>query len=367
MNNYEKLQKIAEILAEKAIETSKKKEKIPLSVVTGGIKAAFPDLNMSCLDKYSESFLCEKDESNFKVFDTLVQHSFLYKCGDECRRSLSNFAANVSGSIDYLMFIIICALPLTQKTPPEFQALLNLYLRVTYNFCASMNVSALFKLDYSMVRMITDEGEELTDYNEDYSVYPNYLELGPNPIVYIARKATITHQKANTKKPIIEPETEELWKYFDNPPTPTFSEYLAGADLQYRMIEQKQREADYQRFFDENIANCLFQAYFTPDGQVELENAELLQDSITEALKLDNKYNVGYALSRFMRMLLPTFYWVQYIRAYLSGDPENSKKWARQIIDHHDCQYCETFCLFDSIHYIFSPKRTNLECTLRED
>ena len=355
---YEDLVEIGDKLVSKAFETSNKKKTVPLSDVIDKLQNSFAGIE---IEHFREPVICEKnsDTENYIVSEKLLENPFVYKCGEECRRSLSNFAANLGGSIDFLMWIVICSIPLTPKTPPEFQSLLNLYLRVIYHFCATSNFTQLFKLDYSMVRAIVSS---LT-LPELIGSKVNFLELGPNPIVWIARKASIRGLKANTKKPNVEPETEAIWNTLETPET--FSKYLSKADIKYRMVEQSQRENEPERFFDENIANSLFQAFFCPARTVELENAELLENSLIETLKLESHEKTCRAIGQFLWFVGDTHRWVQYIRAYIQKDETSQRFWCREIIDMCENELTEKFCLFDSIHAIFKP--TTLECTLRVD
>lgn len=358
---YEELEIIGEKLVSQAFETAQKKETVPLAKVIDQLEAYFPGPNYA---DFRRPVRCEKNPENtenYLVFDKLIENPFVYKCGEECRRSLSNFAANLGGSIDYLMWIVICSIPLATKCPPEFQALLNLYLRVIYNYCSTGNCTQLFKLEPSMTRSIIEGGK--TVIAPRIGSGTNYLELGPNPIVWMTRKASITGRKVNLKKPDIEPVTEELWKTLKTPET--FSKYLSKADTKYRMTEQAQRESEPQRFFDENIANSLFQALFCPNYTVELENAELLENSLMENVKIEERVDVCEYIDNFLSVMSDTYRWVQYIRAYIQKDAASQEYWATEIIREDENSLTEKFCLFDAIHSIFTP--TTLECTLRAD
>ncbi len=373
---YEKLVKIRDALGEKAMETAKLEKTV---LREGVIQELELELGHALHGWYTDPYYCQKEmkSDTYKVFDVLVDNAFVYKCGEECRRALSGFASNTTASLDFLMWIVICSIPLCRKTPPEFQALLNLYLRVIYQFCTSGNISPLFRLDISMVRMITDLGRGLPKV-DNYAT--NYLQLGANPITYIARNASITGERPNVKKPKVQPETEKIWRAVKgDDEESTFQQHLAGsADLDYRMVEFEQTTEDRDFIFDEHIANCLFQTLFSPSKNTELENAELLRDSINEAIKVNEREDAfdTYAedIKRFIDIMEPTYLWVQYIRAYVDGADE------KEIARRAKAIYCqagfstltstrayetEMFCLFDSIHCIFKPK--SLEHSLRAD
>lgn len=370
---YEELSNIRDKMGEKVMETaSQEKPKIPIGNVIRDWKAK---LGVHAADDLPEPFICKKKDKkadNLIVFDKLVSETpFVYKCGEECRRSLSNYAANLQGSIDYFMWLVICAIPLCRKTPPEFQSIINLYLRLIYESISSNNITQLFKLDVSMARMITLQG---TTFPFKFS--PNYLELGPNPIVFMTRKMSICGDKVNTKAPSVEPATESLYHHISMGTSPSFQNSLAAdGDISYRQVEHCQRMEDAIHIFDENIANCLFQALFTADGKVEAENLELLEASVEEAIKLRGKEVVKDEIEHYLSILSDTWYWVQYIRCYIQegGETPQTLLWAKKVYDTvtddspSDTQAyeVEVFCLFDLIHTIFRP--TSLAHTLRAD